>query len=130
MNCGVNGVRASAFIDSGAEISIGNSHLFEALAKGGSRYIGDDVIQLLGVTGGAVQGRVTAVERIKLGSIAFSNSVLVIADLPVFDIWGLADKPALFIGMNFLRQTSAVTIDYGRKEFRFKLAQLRIASRA
>ena len=25
--------------------------------------------------------------------------------------------------MNFLRQTSSVTIDYGRKELRFKLAE-------
>ncbi len=32
--------------------------------------------------------------------------------------------------MNFLRQTSSVTIDYGRKELRFKLAQVLMASRA
>jgi hypothetical protein len=32
--------------------------------------------------------------------------------------------------MNFLKQTSAVTIDYVRKELRFKLADIRLASRA
>ena len=53
-----------------------------------------------------------------------------ISDLPVFEIWDLEQKPALFIGMNFLRQTAAFTIDYGRKELRFKLAQIRMASRA
>jgi hypothetical protein len=90
----------------------------------------DEVVQLLGVTGGAAQGRMTFVDRIKLGSVSFVNSVLVISDLQVFDVWDLADKPALFLGMNFLRQTSAVTIDYGRKELRFKLAELRVASRA
>ncbi|MEI9888770.1 MAG: retroviral-like aspartic protease family protein [Rhizomicrobium sp.] len=129
VNTAVDGVRASAFIDSGAEISIGNSHLFDELARNGSRYVGSDVIHVLGVTGGTVQGRIVAVERIKLGPISFRNSVLVISDLPVFDMWGLGNRPALFIGMNFLRQTSAVTIDYGRKEFRFKLAQVRVASR-
>ena len=127
VNCSVNGVKAFAFIDSGAQISIGNTQLFNELARVGGRYISDDIIQLLGVTGGQAQGRVTAVERIKMGSISFQNSALVISDLPVFDIWGLDGKPALFIGMNFLRQTSSVTIDYGRKEFRFKLAQLRVA---
>ncbi len=118
-----------AFIDSGAEVSIRNTRLFAELAKGGRAYTSDAPINPLGVTGGSVVGHLTAVDRIKLGSISFNKSALVIANLPVFDVWGLADKPALFIGMNFLRATSAVTIDYGNKELRFKLAQMRIASR-
>jgi hypothetical protein len=40
----------------------------------------------------------------------------------VFRIWGLADEPALLIGLNFLREFQTVSIDYGRKEFRLKLA--------
>jgi hypothetical protein len=128
VNCNVDGVKAYVFIDSGAEISIGNSNLFRALQENGAKYLNDEVVQLLGVTGGSAAGRLTYVERIKVGSISFLNSVLVISDLQVFDVWNLADKPALFLGMNFLRQTSAVTIDYGRKELRFKLADLRIAS--
>ena len=131
VNCNVDGAKCFAFIDSGAEISIGNSKLFEVLQRDhGGKYLNDEVVQLLGVTGGAADGRMTFVERIKLGSVSFMNSVLVISDLQVFDIWDLADKPAMFLGMNFLRQTSSVTIDYGRKEYRFKLAQIMIASRA
>jgi predicted aspartyl protease len=131
VNCSVDGQKAYAFIDSGAEISIGNSKLFQALQReNGAKYMNDEVVQLLGVTGGSADGRMTFVERIKLGSVSFMNSALVISDLQVFDIWGLADKPAMFLGMNFLRQTSAVTIDYGRKEYRFKLAQYMVASRA
>ena len=129
VNCAVDGVKAYAFIDSGAEITIGNTRLFAEMQKNGARYLNDEAIQLLGVTGGSAVGRVTAIERIKLGSISFTHSALVISDLPVFDIWGLGQKPALFIGMNFLRQTNSVTIDYGRKELRFKLAQIRMASR-
>jgi hypothetical protein len=48
----------------------------------------------------------------------------VIADLQVFDIWGLSPKPALLIGMNYLRQFLIVSIDYGLKEIRFDLASL------
>ncbi len=127
VNCSVNGVKAYAFIDSGAEISIGNTQLFNELAKNGARYLSDDQVVLIGVTGGQALGRVAAIDQIKMGSIRFQNSAIVISDLPVFDIWGLDGKPAIFIGMNFLRQTSSVTIDYGRKEYRFKLAQVRIA---
>jgi len=131
VNCSVDGQKCYAFVDSGAEISIGNTKLFEALQRDhGGKYLNDEVVQLLGVTGGSAAGRMTFVERIKLGSVSFLNSVLVISDLQVFDVWGLNDKPALFLGMNFLRQTASVTIDYGRKEFRFKLAQIMLASRA
>jgi len=42
-------------------------------------------------------------------------------------VWGLADQPALFIGMNFLGQTSAFSIDFSRKELQFKLADERVA---
>jgi predicted aspartyl protease len=122
VNCTVEGLKAYAFIDSGAEISIGNTALFNALARQGGKYLNDNIVQLLGVTGGAAQGRIMSIEAIKLGSIRFAHSALVISDLPIFGLWGLESKPALFIGMNFLRQTSAVTIDYGRKELRFKLA--------
>jgi hypothetical protein len=52
---------------------------------------------------------------------------IVIADLQIFRLWGLSDTPALLIGMNFLRQFSQVSIDYGRKELRFEMARLVVA---
>ena len=130
VNCSVDGVRAYAFVDSGAQVSIGNSHLFEAMKERGATYFTDLTVPIFGVTGGATPGRFTSVDSIRLGPLNFFHSTLVIADLQVFDVWGLSDKPALFIGMNFLRQTSAMTIDFGRKEFRFKVADVRLANRA
>ena len=133
LNCNVDGVGAAAFVDSGAQISIGNTHLFAALQKyNGAQYISQETIQVLGVTGGAVPGRLASIDKIMLGSLGFANSILVISDLPVFDTWDLGERPALFIGMNFLKQTSSFTIDYGRKELRYEIAaaQTRVASRA
>ena len=87
------------------------------------------VVPVVGVTGGQAPGRLAYIANIKIGDIRFFRAYLIIADLQVFDVWGLADRPALFIGMNFLRQASEVTIDFGRKELRFKLADIRMASR-
>jgi len=62
-----------------------------------------------------------------LDSLTFEGCNIVIADLQIFDLWGLSETPALLIGMNFLRQFSRVSIDYGRKELDFELAKLVVA---
>jgi predicted aspartyl protease len=123
-NCRVDGVAVSAFIDSGAEISVGNTALLNALLKRSPSYDRPETAQLSGVTGGFVTGRVTQVERVQLGDFSFRDEGLVIADLQVFDLWNLADRPALFIGVDILRQFAQVVIDYGRKEYRFEFASL------
>jgi predicted aspartyl protease len=129
-DCQVNGTRAYAFVDSGAQYSIGNGPLFAELKKNGATFINPVPVPLIGVTGGAAYGSVTALQSIKLGPVRFSRGGLVISDLPVFDIWGLGDKPAMFLGMNLLKTLSSFSIDYGRKELRFRTAQIRLASRA
>jgi len=127
VNCRVDGVHAHAFIDSGAQASIANTQLFARLEEMGKTYIGDFVIPIVGVTGGEAHGRLTRVSSIQLGTLNFTNSTLVISDLPVFDVWGLADRPAILIGMNFLRKTSSLSIDYGSKELLIKVANVGIA---
>jgi len=128
VNCHVDGVHAYAFIDSGADCSIGNARLFEALRDHDGRdFANKNVVWLTGVTGATAPGRLTVIQKLKLGRLNFTNSALVISDLPIFEVWDLADRPAVFIGMNYLKQTSAVTIDYGRKELRFRIAGLRVA---
>ncbi len=128
VDCHVDGVHAYAFIDSGADCSIGNSKLFEALRDSDGRdYSSKDPVWLTGVTGATASGRRTDIHKLKLGRLNFTDGSLIISDLPVFRVWNLDDRPAVFIGMNYLRQTSAVTIDYGRQELRFRIADLRVA---
>lgn len=128
INCHVDGVRAYAFIDSGAGVSVGNSALLNELLRRSPAYATAQTAQLTGVTGGSVTGRVTSVDRVRLGGLDFSDAGLVICDLQIFELWGLASRPALFIGMDLLRQFSQVTVDYGRKEYRFEFASLAVAS--
>ena len=123
-DCNIAGVPAAAFIDTGAAVSVGNPELFAALQGSNSGMAQSGTIPLTGVTGGTIDGHLALVDTIKLKDLNFSDCTLVIADLQIFDIWGLAKKPALMIGMNYLRQFAKVSIDYGSKELRFDLARL------
>jgi hypothetical protein len=124
VNCRVDGVHAYAFIDSGAEVSVGNTALLKALLEQSPAYATAETAQLSGVTGGSVTGSVTRVSQVRLSGFSISDDALVIADLQVFELWGLASRPALFIGMDVLRQFAQVVIDYGRKEYRFEFASV------
>lgn len=127
VDCRVDGVRTTCFLDTGAEISVGNSRLFEALLAKYPDYQVVGTLPITGVTGGIATGKVVRLGRIHLHSIDFSQALVAIADMQIFDVWGLSKEPALLIGMNFLRQFAQVSIDYGLKEIRFDLASIAMA---
>jgi predicted aspartyl protease len=121
VNCLVDGVRATAFIDTGAQVSACNLSLLHALMRRKSTQSTRETIDLSGVTGGKIQGAVTSVDKIQLESLALNQCALVVADFEVFKIWGLSRTPALLIGMNLLASFAKVSIDYGREEIGFEL---------
>ena len=121
-DCMVDSIPASAFIDTGAEVSVGNVPLYERLSgrNHGNLLIGTAV--LVGVTGGEIEGQVITVSRIRLHDLSFTNGTLAIADVPDFDNWDLRNHPSVLIGMDYLRQFASVSIDYRAKEIRFELS--------
>jgi predicted aspartyl protease len=129
VHCRADSVRTAAFIDTGAEVSVGNAKLLEALLEISPNYIKPGIVPLTGITGGVVQGSITTVNKVSLNSLTFDGCNIVIADLQIFKLWELSDMPALLIGMNFLRQFAKISIDYRRKELRFELARLVVAQR-
>ncbi len=118
----VDGVQASVFIDSGAEVSVGNPALQAALLKRNGALPDLGPLSLSGVTGGEIIGRIVPVKKIRLQELNFTDCTLAIADVPNFGTWSLERAPALLIGMDFLRQFASVAIDYRAKEIRFDLA--------
>jgi predicted aspartyl protease len=127
-NCMVNGVRASAFVDTGAEVSVCSPALYAELQKSAAnlQLVGGPVV-LAGVTGGTVVGLAINVNSIDVGELHMVFTPLVVAQLEVFDIWGLKGQPALLFGMDCLRRFRKVSIDYGRKELRFEVASAGLA---
>jgi len=127
-NCRVDGIRAAAFIDTGAEVSVSNPALYAALQRHApNRQLVSGPVGLYGVTGGRVTGLETNVDEILLGELRLTYTNLVVAGLEVFDMWGLSRQPALLFGMDCLRRFARVSIDYGRKELRFEVARSQIA---
>jgi len=127
LNCRVDGISTICFIDTGAEISVGNSRLFSALLEADPRYAVLGMLPITGITGGVIMGKVIRLNTIRLHSVTFTDAVVAIADMQIFDVWDLGNSPALLIGMNWLRQFERVSIDYRLKEIRFNLASLLVA---
>lgn len=118
--CEVDGVHTTAFIDTGAEVSIGNRALQKALKPDTHPELGPVILS--GVTGGEAVGRLMPVKQIRIEELIFNDGDIVISNAPNFDDWGLQDKPAVLIGMDYMRQFASVAIDYRRREIRFELA--------
>jgi hypothetical protein len=125
LDCIVDGIPATAFIDSGAEVTAANAPLLAALARRNPNFGEIGTIRLIDITGGEIFGKVAMANKIRLAGLTFTDCPLVIADFLVFGVWGLRQRPALLIGMNLLRQFARVSIDYGLKELRFDLAAYR-----
>lgn len=123
--CAVDHISVAAFIDTGAETSMGNEALYRALIASDPAKTSRSSMVLSGLTGGTALGRIITPREIQLGRLTVTNCPMAIADLQVFDIWGLAHRPALVLGMNWLRRFKRVSIDYGRRELRFELGGLR-----
>ena len=123
-DCYADGFRTTAFIDSGAQVSVCNSALYASLQRSTSPPVPLTTVQLYGITGGSIVGPVIIIDTVQLPGITLTGAPAVVADLPVFALWGLSHTPAILIGMNCLRAFSRVTIDYGRKALLFQARAL------
>ncbi|ESQ85378.1 hypothetical protein ABAC460_23770 [Asticcacaulis sp. AC460] len=122
LDCRVDTVTAVAFIDTGAEVSVGNVSLMNALRARNPNLFAFANVTLTGVTGGEVTGPVIPAKRIRLQNLGFRDGTLVIADVPDFAVWKTKYRPSLLIGMDYLRQFASVTLDYRSRDIRFELS--------
>jgi predicted aspartyl protease len=124
----VEDTRVYAFIDSGADASVGNEAL--ATALGALPRAGETLIPLQGVTGQTAMSRLGFARRFQLGPAIFRNMQVLFSDLHVFDLWDLRDRPAMLVGCDLLKLFASVELDFGRHELRLQRADidLRMAS--
>jgi len=108
-----DGVPAVAFIDSGAQYSIGNSALMRALDSRLGR-VKRPLVRVYGVIGQSLLVRSGELADLRLARRDLGPTPLLFGDLHAFRILNLIDRPALLLGADVLTRFSQVMLDYGR----------------
>ena len=111
----IDGVRTDVVIDSGADTSIGNRALQNALSR---RKTNEQAI-LISVTGQRITADIGYPRKLEIGAIGITNLLVAYADTPVFPVLGLERKPALLLGMRELRLFKRVAIDFEKRKVYF-----------
>lgn len=122
----VGDVTVSAFIDTGAQYSIGNAALRAALASPRGPGGRDGDIRVYGVTGQVLDAHEATVDRLEIARRDMGPTPLLFADLHAFSVLDLSDAPALLIGADILYRFRRVELDFGRR--RMVLSGLRPAA--
>ena len=116
----IDGRRVNVILDTGAEMSVGNMALFRNLRLN-RLVVPPTPTTLTSVTGVEVPALFTIVKRISIGSVQLANVPMVFLDAAPFDELGLAERPAMLLGMHMLRQFDRVAIDFGNRRIDFQL---------
>ncbi|MGY2734863.1 aspartyl protease family protein [Sphingomonas sp. UYP23] len=120
-NASYRGRSVRVVIDTGADISVGNLALRRLLPRGAAL----PQISVTSVTGAVLQADYALLDRVRIGEIALGNVPVAFADAAPFARLGLADRPAMLLGMDALRLFPQVRIDFANREVR--LAQPKAA---
>jgi predicted aspartyl protease len=112
-------------LDTGAQDSVGNAALRSLIYQ--RRMAAGEAdprrsIELVSVTGQTITGEVDEMATLTLGALTLSHVPVVYAELNTFRLYGLANEPALMLGMGTLRIFSRLFIDFERREVAFTLA--------
>lgn len=112
----IDGIKVNVVIDTGAEASIGNRALQNALAR--SRESRRQAV-LTSVTGDEVLADLGTTRRLTVGGIDLDNVVLAYTDSPAFAVLKLDKRPAMLLGMRELRAFNRVAIDFSTRKVLF-----------
>jgi len=119
------GRKIRVVIDTGSVVSMGNIALQRLVAKSSGPMT---TVRLLSVTGAELEAQYNVVTGVKVGEIKLANLPIAFSDAAPFARLGLADRPALLLGMDALHLFGQVRIDFANRELH--LAQPRPAAAA
>lgn len=95
----LNGIAGLALIDTGSSISYVNSQFADAA---GAKPNDEKTQTIRGITGGNVAIRVATARKFTLGHHRVTGPDLIVADPALFSHLGMADEPAMVLGLDYL----------------------------
>jgi predicted aspartyl protease len=113
----LDGVQVNVIVDTGAQGSVGNMALFNRLRH-------NDKLrntEMTDINGQTQSGVVRVARELNLGRGSVQNFPILFADSRPFHTLGLADEPALILGMSELKLFRRVAIDFKSRRVLFDL---------
>ena len=111
-------MRAKAIIDTGAQGTVGNLALREALMRQPPRNAAHQ--DIIGVTLDVQTGDDIALPDIDFGHLTVQGVHVVFGDMYLFQHWKMTDEPTLTLGMDLLGSFDILIIDYNRHELQIR----------
>ena len=114
----VGNVRTRAIIDTGAQGTVGNMMLREALMRHPPRNARHE--DIIGVTLDVQGGDNIPSPDIDFGHLTVHGVRITFGDMYLFQHWKLTDEPTLTLGMDLLGSFDVLVIDYTRHELQIR----------
>ena len=110
--------RMDAVIDTGSEVTIGNTALRDKLLRRRNKFWN---VEAIGVTGTSMNLQMAIVPELQLGPVTLRDVPIAFADVPPFRLFGIDDGPALLLGTDLLATFRRVSLDFKSRKVRFQL---------
>jgi predicted aspartyl protease len=114
----VGGVRTQAVVDTGAERTLGNIALRDALkqhSRSGRGFVAK-LTTVYGATTEVEPGEIQSAPTISMGSLRMTDVAVVYGNFHIFKVWNMQNKPAMILGMDVLGTVASLNIDFKNQD--------------
>jgi predicted aspartyl protease len=118
----VGTVRAKAIVDTGAQGTVGNVALRDALMRNPPKNAMRE--EIIGVTLDVQTGDNIPAPDIDFGKLQVKGAHITFGDMYLFQHWKLTREPTLTLGMDLLGSFDVLVIDYNRHELQIRSRQM------
>jgi hypothetical protein len=116
----VAGISVIAFLDSGAQNTIGNMALRQLALTRYPRTLWS-TLPILSVTGQTIGADFADLPGLRLGGLSLPSWPVAFADLHTFRMWNLIKAPAILIGVDVMSRFQTICLDFRLDQVRFRL---------
>jgi hypothetical protein len=112
----VGGVPVLAVIDTGAERTLGNLALRDALRARRLHGVTAQMTSVYGATKEVEVGEILVAPSIVIDALRISDVAIVFGEFHIFNVWRIQDQPAMIIGMDVLGTVASLSIDFKNQD--------------